>query len=92
MSGKIERLIVAHKDRLSRFGFDLIEHICKVNNCELIVMNNEQLSPKQEMIQEMQAIVHCFSARLYGLRNYRKALDKALEDDKSAQNQNQPNA
>ena len=88
MSGKIEQLIVAHKDRLSRFGFDLIEHICKVNNCELIVMNNEKLSPEQEMIQDMLAIVHCFSARLYGLRNYRKALDKALEDDKSTQDQN----
>ena len=85
MSGKIERLIIAHKDRLSRFGFDLIEHICKINNCELIVMDNEQLSPEQEMIQDMLMIVHCFSARLYGLRNYKKALGKALENDTSAQ-------
>ena len=45
------------------------------------VMNQESLSPEQEMVQDMLSIVHCFSARLYGLRNYRKSLRQALESD-----------
>ena len=77
--GKIERLIVAHKDRLTRFGFGLIEHLCKSNNVELLVMNSEQLSPEQEMVQDLMTIVHCFSSRLYGLRNYRKTLQESLK-------------
>lgn len=85
MSGSVERVVVAHKDRLSRFGYDLIEHVCKINDCEIVVMNVESLSPEQEMVQDMLAIVHCFSARLYGLRNYRKSLAEALGNDTSAQ-------
>jgi predicted site-specific integrase-resolvase len=42
------------------------------------VLNQERLSPEQEMVLDMLSIVHCFSARLYGLRNYRKALKAAL--------------
>lgn len=84
ISGNISALVVAHKDRLSRFGFDLIEHLAKINNCNIIVMNMETLSPEQEMIQDMLSIVHCFSSRLYGLRNYKKILKKALSDDISS--------
>lgn len=51
-------------------------------------MNIESLSPQEEMRQDMLAIVHCISARLYGLRNYKKALDKALENDKGTQDTN----
>lgn len=85
VAGRISVLVIAHKDRLARFGFELIEHLCKTHDCRLVVLDNETLSPEQEMIQDMLAIVHCFSARLYGLRNYRKALRKALEDDTRTQ-------
>ena len=83
--GRAGRVVVAHKDRLARFGYDLLEHLCQVGGCDLVVMNHESLSPEQEMVQDMLAIVHCFSARLYGLRNYRKALRKALEGTQSPQ-------
>jgi putative resolvase len=69
-----------------------VSHLCDTHNCRLVIMDNEQVSPEQEMIQDMLAIVHCFSARLYGLRTYRKALRKALEDDKSAQDSLESNA
>ena len=83
--GRIERLIVAHRDRLCRFGFEMIEHLCRTHDCDLVVMNQESLSPEQEMVQDMLSIVHCFSARLYGLRNYRKSLRQALENDTQPQ-------
>lgn len=84
INGQIETLIIAHKDRLVRFGFDLLAHICKRHQCELLVINVEQLSPEREMVEDLMTITHCFSARLYGLRNYRKALQRAIKDDQSA--------
>ena len=48
------------------------------------MLNTESLSPQQEMVQDLMTITHCFSARLYGLRNYRKALKKAISDDQGA--------
>ena len=92
VSGSIEKVVIAHRDRLARFGFDLLQHLCDTHNCELVVMNTESLSPEQEMIQDMLSIVHCFSARLYGLRNYKKALKEALSGDTSTQDASQPDA
>lgn len=79
---KVECLVIAHKDRLCRFGFDLFQHLCREHGCDLHVINTEQVSPEQEMVQDLMAITHCFSARLYGLRNYRKALKMALKEPK----------
>lgn len=84
VAGDIAVLVIAHKDRLARFGYGLIEHLCEVANCQVLVMNTETLSPEREMVEDLMTIVHCFSSRLYGLRNYRKALKKALRDDQSA--------
>jgi predicted site-specific integrase-resolvase len=44
-----------------------------------MVINTEKVSPEREMVEDLMAITHCFSARLYGLRNYRKALKEALK-------------
>jgi len=79
VQGNVESLVLAHKDRLARFGFDLLSHLCTTHSCSLIILNTEQLSPEQEMVQDLMAITHCFSSRLYGLRNYRKALTEALK-------------
>jgi predicted site-specific integrase-resolvase len=89
VAAEIGTLVIAHKDRLARFGFPLIEHLCEVHRCELIVMNNQSLSPEQELTQDLLTILHCFSSRLYGLRNYRKTLKEALahgsDNDQSSQ-------
>ena len=47
--GEVRLLLVAHKDRLMRFGFDLFAHIAAENGCEIVVVNQESLSPEQEM-------------------------------------------
>jgi putative resolvase len=87
LEGQVERVILAHQDRLARFGYQLLVHLCETHQCELLVMNTEELSPEQELVQDLLTITHCFSSRLYGLRNYRKALKKAIADDQSAQDQ-----
>jgi predicted site-specific integrase-resolvase len=80
---QIKTLVIAHRDRLTRFGFEWFEHYAKINGCEVLVLNQERLSPEQEMVQDLMTIVHCFSSRLYGLRNYNKKLKEALEQDKA---------
>ena len=65
---------MAHKDRLVRFGFDLLEHLAREEGCEFVVVNQESLSPEQEMIEDLLAIVHTFSCRLYGMRKYKKQI------------------
>jgi putative resolvase len=78
---EVKILILAHRDRLTRFGFEWFEYYAKVHSCEVLVLNQERLSPEQEMVQDLMTIVHCFSSRLYGLRNYRKKLDEALKQE-----------
>lgn len=78
---EIKTLILAHRDRLTRFGYEWFEHFAKAYGCEVLVLNQERLSPEQEMVQDLMTIVHCFSSRLYGLRNYRKKLNEAIKQD-----------
>jgi len=92
VTNQVAVLVIVHKDRLVQFGFDLLSHLCRTHGCELLVMNTETLSPEQEMVQDLMTITHCFSARLYGLRNSRKALQKALSDAPSAQDSSQSHA
>src|SRR5881394_2709453 len=79
VADEVAMLVVAHKDRLARFGFELLQHLCRKHGSELLVLNTEKVSPEQEMVQDLMAITHCFSSRLYGLRNYRRALKEALK-------------
>lgn len=72
--GEVSNLVVAHKDRLSRFAFDFIEEFASWYGCKITVANQESLSPQQEMVEDLMAIIHTFSCRLYGLRNYKKQI------------------
>jgi putative resolvase len=75
--GEVGTVVVAHKDRLDRFGFDFLEHLAARNDCEIIAANQEALSPQQELVEDLLAVVHTFSRRLYGLRRYEKELKGA---------------
>ena len=78
---EVKMLIIAHKDRLVRFGFEYFRRLLSKHYCELIILDNAEMSPEQEMVQDLMTIIHCFSSRLYGLRNYRKSLKEALKND-----------
>ncbi|MEG3875488.1 IS607 family transposase [Microcoleus sp. Z1_B5] len=82
ISGDIQCLVVAHKDRLARFGFDLIEWFCEKFDCKLVVLYQQKYSPQAELVQDMLSVVHCFSSRLYGLRKYEKKLRQDSEIQK----------
>ncbi|WP_432745674.1 IS607 family transposase [Methylobacter sp. G7] len=77
----IHTLVIAHKDRLARFGMDWFEYYLEQHGCKLVIINNEALSPESEMVQDLMAIIHGFSCRLYGLRRYKKIIKDAVSDN-----------
>ena len=80
--GQVRRLIIAHRDRLVRFGYEYFEAFCVRHHTELVVINGEAMSPDQELVRDLIAIVTVFSARLHGLRSYRNVLkDAALQKE-----------
>jgi predicted site-specific integrase-resolvase len=76
--GEVAELVLPHKDRLARFGFDYLEHVAERHGCVITVANAESLSPEREMVEDLLAIVRTFSCRLDGLRRYEKTLRQEL--------------
>lgn len=76
-------IIVAHRDRLCRFGFELIEHMVNANGGEIMVLDDLTSSPEEELTKDLLSILHVFSCRMHGLRRYHKAIkeDKNLSND-----------
>ena len=71
MQRKVAKIFITYKDRLVRFGFELIEWICNQFNTEIVVLNDRQSSPEKEMVSDLISIIHVFSCRIYGLRKYK---------------------
>ncbi len=79
---EIGRLVLTHKDRLLRFGADLIFSICESFSVEVIIINSsEELSFEEELSQDVLEIITVFSARLYGSRSHKnkKIVEKLKE-------------
>lgn len=71
LDGKVARIVVAHKDRFIRFGFEWFADLLKSQGVDLVVAHNEILSPQEELVQDLVSIIHVFSSRIYGLRKYK---------------------
>ncbi|HEU64904.1 MAG: hypothetical protein KR126chlam4_01354 [Candidatus Anoxychlamydiales bacterium] len=85
-SKNIERLVLTHKDRLLRFGSELIFSICEHFGVEIIIMNaSKDLTFEDELVQDVLEIITVFSARLYGSRSRKNK--KLLEKLKNAANE-----
>ena len=83
MDGKIGRLVVTHKDRLLRFGSELIFAICEARGIEVVLINQgEQPSFEEELASDVLEIITVFSARLYGSRSHKNK--KLMENLKTA--------
>lgn len=83
LNNEIGRLVLTHKDRLLRFGAELVFAICEARSVEIIIINQgENLSFEEELAQDVLEIITVFSARLYGSRS--KKNKKLLEAVKVA--------
>lgn len=70
LEGKIIRLVLTHKDRLLRFGAELIFSICEAKQVEVVIINKgDEISFEEELAQDVLEIITVFSARLYGSRS-----------------------
>jgi putative resolvase len=77
--GKSTKLIVEHKDRLSRFGASYIECACKHFNCEVIYVNNIK-EEKEDLIQDFVNVITSFCARLYGQRRSKRKTEQLIKE------------
>lgn len=87
LNGELREVCVSHRDRLCRFGFDLIEWLLERQRVRLVVLDQENTSPQQEFTEDLLAIVHVFSCRFNGLRRYAKATQEAVEDTQTQDEQ-----
>ena len=72
VTNKIDEVVIAYKDRLARFGYDLIKMlITKYSKGKLTIMNDCSYSPQEELTKDLVNIINVFSAKLNGLRSYK---------------------
>ena len=69
--GLIEEVVVAHKDRLAKFAFELIQLLLEKNGCKLVVLN-EPVSEEEKRTDDILSIIHIFSCRKMEMRKYKK--------------------
>lgn len=90
LENKIGRLVITHKDRLLRFGSELIFSLCEAKNVEVIILNQgEDSSFEEDLAKDVLEIITVFSARLYGSSSHKNK--KLIENMQAAvQNANRP--
>ena len=82
-NSEVDKIVVLYKDRLIRFGFELIENICNKYGTTIEIIDNTEKTEEQELVEDMIQIVTVFSARLQGKRanKTKKMIKELLEDD-----------
>ncbi|MBK5964868.1 IS607 family transposase [Thiocystis minor] len=83
IDGQVGRLVITHKDRLLRFGAELVFAICEAKQVEVVILNQgEDTTFEEDLANDLQEIIAVFSARLYGSRSRKN--QKRLDDVKKA--------
>jgi predicted site-specific integrase-resolvase len=79
---KVAKIVVLYKDRLVRFGFELIQELCKKFDCEIEIIDSTEKTQEQELVEDLIQIVTVFSCRLQGSRSKKtKELINVLKND-----------
>lgn len=80
MQGEQLTVVAAHRDRIARFGLDLIRHVIERSGGKLLVLDNTTHSPEAELVNDLLSILHVFSCRMHGLRSYKSQIRKAFSN------------
>ena len=83
LQGDKLRLVVAHKDRLARFGFECIQFMVEQNGGELVVLNESGLSPERELADDLLAILDGFACRMHGRRSDKGKKDQGVSESRN---------
>ena len=79
---KVDKVVVFYKDRLLRFGFELVEYIASLYDCDIEIINRTEKTEQQEIVEDLVQIITVFSCKLQGKRaNKARKLVKELIDD-----------
>ena len=90
---QVEKVVVLYKDRLLRFGFELIEYITSLYNCEIEIIDNTEKSEQQELVEDLVQIITVFSCKLQGKRaNIAKKLIRELIQEETDGKSHKSNA
>ena len=79
---KVEKVVVLYEDRLLRFGFELVEYIAGLYNCDIEIIDNTEKSEQQELVEDLVQIITVFSCKLQGKRanKARKLVKEFIEE------------
>ena len=79
---KVDKVVVFYKDRLLRFGFELVEYIASLYDCDIEIIDHTEKTEQQEIVEDLVQIITVFSCKLQGKRaNKARKLVKELIDD-----------
>ena len=87
MQRKLKEVVVAHKDRLARIGFDAIKQIIELSGANLVVYKEDIKTREQEFAEDLASIVTIYSARLHGKRKYKIVEDQDLSQNSNSQSE-----
>lgn len=91
MENKIKTIVISCKDRFACFGQDWFEKFCEKFHTKIIIVNNETLSPNEELVQDIISILPVFRCGLYGLRKYKNQRKEDADIAQELQDRNKPN-
>ena len=90
---QVEKVVVLYKDRLLRFGFELVEYMASLYNCEIEIIDNTERSEQQELVEDLVQIITVFSCKLQGKRaNKAKQLIRELIQEEADGKSHKSNA
>jgi len=83
-TSQVEKVVILYKDRLLRFGFELIENLCNQFDTTIEIIDNTEKTEEQELVEDLIQIVTVFSCRLQGKRanKAKKMIKELLENEK----------
>jgi predicted site-specific integrase-resolvase len=88
LQGTIGEIVIAHRDRLCRFGFELLEILVEKSGGKITILDNDgNKSTEQELSEDLLSIVHIYSCKQMGKRSYKEKLTKIIENQTEDQSQ-----
>ena len=77
-NGEVSKVVVLYEDRLVRFGFELLETVCKLNDCEIEIVDNTPKTNEEELVNDLVKVVNVFGSELKGKQS--KLIKQFAED------------
>ncbi|MCB2291892.1 IS607 family transposase, partial [Clostridium sp. CS001] len=91
---EVDKIVVLYKDRLLRFGFELVEYMANLNGCEIEILDSTEKTQQEELVEDLVQIITVFSCNLQGRRanRTRKMIDELIEGGENDDKGNQSDA